>query len=171
MPKKSSAAGWICFGTILAALAVLLTAALRDTYIEQGRERRDIALLEEVCDTIKGLMDTNYVVESEVRRVYRPDGTIDVRLEEILTNESGEYDNLSSYLNSSEGLAVHHSFYPTSRAALHGDVFIRIRGNGTVEALVTDRAGGQPMVCRYVTAPQSYAYTDEDGRRKLFALR
>ena len=58
-----------------------------------------------------------------------------------------------------------------SRVAGNSEVYVRISRNGTVETLVTKTQGGHPIVCEYVTGDSTYTYTDESGRRKLFALR
>ena len=78
---------------------------------------------------------------------------------------------LSGYLNTSLGFATHHAFRPVSRVAGNAEVYVRISRNGTVETLVTKTQGGHPIVCEYVTGDSTYTYTDESGRRKLFALR
>ncbi len=160
-------------GTILAVLLIILMCVMAaGTFwwrsLEYKRELRDINMLNEAADIIKEAMDNDFTIENQIR-----DGNdaIDITLEDLMTGRDERCSALSGYLNTSLGFATHHAFRPVSRVAGNAEVYVRISRNGTVETLVTKTQGGHPIVCEYVTGDSTYTYTDESGRRKLFALR
>lgn len=166
--KKLSA-----LGTILAVvLIILMCATAAGTFwwrsLEYKRELRDISMLNEAADIIKEAMNNDFTIENQIRD---GDDAVDITLEDLMTGSDTGYSNLSGYLNTSLGFAAHHAFRPVSRVARNAEVYVRISRNGTVEVLITKNQGGHPIVCEYVTGDSTYTYTDENGKRKLFALR